>query len=1024
MHSMIRNRRLTSVGAVALLALGATALVPMRAVAAPADVVISEIMYNPLSDVDGDEFLELANPGATAADVSGWCFGGITLCLPTGTSIAAHGFLVVSPDAARFQSTYGFAPDAVYTGKLSNSGEPLTLSDAGGALVDSVSFTDMAPWPVTPDGLGTSLELIDPSLNNDDPLNWAASTASRGYTPGAVNAVADTGLRPRISDVAATPAAPAPGQAVTVNATITGVTSATLRYKVDFGAEVSKPLTSTGGDTYTGSIPGVPAGHLIRYRIEATNAVGTSSLPRVDDSIVYQGVVASSGVSSALPVFEWFIDDADYSAITSNPTQDITRSAVLAYNGVVYDNVSVNIRGAITQTAPKPNWKFELPHNHDLDMPGYLADPVDEFAMQADWSDHSHGHSLLSWNAFKTAGVANTQEFPVRTQRNAKFQGLYLYLDLFDGTWRDREGYSDKQFYKASHGAFEENRQLADYRFEKKNPEDGDYTPLRSFLSGVEKTGSAQRDYLLANANLPQMLNDAAVWAIVKHVDSNSKNFYLSQDPATGRWSMIPWDLDKTWDSSCCGVTSNFVTPAEPGDTTLLLNQALLAQPEWRAMYFRRLQTLVGQILATGKLEAVYDAQLGPAKPEAALDMAAWPTTSWMSYDKQRTALFGALNARRSVFANDSRMPAPQSAAPNIVINEIQHSPTAGGDAEFLELYNPSSTEAVDLSGWSVSDAIALQIQPGTVILPHATMVFAANDPVFRSTYGSTVFVGGTYKGGLSSAETVTLKRVDGSTADAVSYGGAGWPQVTAGQSLELQDPASDNNNPASWALSTAGGSPGAPNSGSVAQTPPGAPTIGTATAGDGSATVSWTAPGNDGGSAVTGYQVRVVDATNQQVGALHPAGASATSLVVTGLANGTTYRLQVAAVNAAGTGSLSAASNTVTPAAAVSTVKPPVIGTAAPGAAGGSLTAVAKWVAPKGTGTSAITGYRVTALTMSSSAADATVLASTDSPVLGKWARSRTFTLRAGNYRFQVVAISPGGTSVPSARSNNVVPR
>ena len=36
--------------------------------AAPTDVVISELMYNPPSGVDGDEFLELTNPGATAVE--------------------------------------------------------------------------------------------------------------------------------------------------------------------------------------------------------------------------------------------------------------------------------------------------------------------------------------------------------------------------------------------------------------------------------------------------------------------------------------------------------------------------------------------------------------------------------------------------------------------------------------------------------------------------------------------------------------------------------------------------------------------------------------------------------------------------------------------------------------------------------------------------------------------------------------------------------------------------------------------
>jgi hypothetical protein len=97
---------------------------------------------------------------------------------------------------------------------------------------------------------------------------------------------------------------------------------------------------------------------------------------------------------------------------------------------------------------------------------------------------------------------------------------------------------------------------------------------------------------------------------------------------------------------------------------------------------------------------------------------------------------------------------------------------------------------------------------------------------------------------------------------------------------------------------------------------PPGAPTIGTAVAGNASATVNWTAPASDGGSAITSYDVRVVNAANAQVGALRTAAVGATSLVVTGLTNGTAYRFQVRAVNAIAAGPYSALSIAVTPSA------------------------------------------------------------------------------------------------------------
>ena len=250
---------------------------------------------------------------------------------------------------SRFRTLYGFDPTAVYTGKLSNGGEKLTIKDAGGAVIDSTTYSDTNGWPVTPDGGGKSLELRDPTLDHNDPLNWAASTTTRGNTAGAANSTARAGFSPRISTMTPTPAVPSAGQAVQVSATITDFTSATLRYRVDFGAEQSLPLAAAGGDTYSATIPGVAAGHIIRYRVVAANTAGESALPRTDDTIAYEGVMPPTGTQSAIPVLEWFIPDADYNAITSQPTVDIIKPAVIAYGGKVYDNTMVSIRGAISQ---------------------------------------------------------------------------------------------------------------------------------------------------------------------------------------------------------------------------------------------------------------------------------------------------------------------------------------------------------------------------------------------------------------------------------------------------------------------------------------------------------------------------------------------------------------------------------------------------------------------------------------------------------------------------------------------------
>ena len=197
----------------------------------------------------------------------------------------------------------------------------------------------------------------------------------------------------------------------------------------------------------------------------------------------------------------------------------------------------------------------------------------------------------------------------------------------------------------------------------------------------------------------------------------------------------------------------------------------------------------------------------------------------------------------------------------------------------------------------------------------------------------------------------------------------------------------------------------------------PGAMAAPVADRGDRSVFLDWTAPASDGGSPVTTYRITV--RTGATVVRTLDVAAPATSTLVTGLTNGTAYNFRIAAVNALGAGPLSAASNTVTPATV-----PGIPGILAPtqGAAGGALTASANWSAPASTGGSAITNYRVTAMRM---AADGTTVVGTPVVnIVGAGARTRSFTLPAGQYRFQVVAINSVGDGLPSARSTLVAPR
>jgi hypothetical protein len=132
------------------------------------NLVFSEIMYNPpgAGATDGDEFefVELKNIGTSPLDLGGLFFSsGINFTFTNGTTLAPGQLFLLGRNAAALQTRYpGLIVNGVYTGKLDNGGETISISHPHAGVILSVTYNDRAPWPVAADGFGFSLVLADP----------------------------------------------------------------------------------------------------------------------------------------------------------------------------------------------------------------------------------------------------------------------------------------------------------------------------------------------------------------------------------------------------------------------------------------------------------------------------------------------------------------------------------------------------------------------------------------------------------------------------------------------------------------------------------------------------------------------------------------------------------------------------------------------------------------------------------------------------------------------------------------------
>ncbi|MGB2806290.1 MAG: lamin tail domain-containing protein [Sedimentisphaerales bacterium] len=177
-------------------------------------VVINEIMYNPPTGNQNEEYIELHNITGTNVTLyrtdklAPWKFtDGIDYTF-SGSSpfamIPANGYMLLVKDLASFITRYGSMPLGVqviddYSGWLSNAGERLQIGMPGDTdefgtrhyiRIDRVTYSDGSHpedcpggvdlWPTGADGLGKSLSRKDPNDYGNDVINWEAADLSPG----------------------------------------------------------------------------------------------------------------------------------------------------------------------------------------------------------------------------------------------------------------------------------------------------------------------------------------------------------------------------------------------------------------------------------------------------------------------------------------------------------------------------------------------------------------------------------------------------------------------------------------------------------------------------------------------------------------------------------------------------------------------------------------------------------------------------------------------------------------------------
>jgi len=356
-----------------------------------------------------------------------------------------------------------------------------------------------------------------------------------------------------------------------------------------------------GDDIYTVQIPDSvqTSRRLIRYRITVEDTVANSiKVPYPDDPqpnfayFVYDGVPTWSGaiqpgsgdpceaqvvtygtdVMRSLPVYhlltkEQDVLDSQYLPGAGVPEywgHDYLWTGTLVYDGEVYDNVRYRIRGGGHRyDSGKNMWKFDFNRGHyfrardnygsrydttwdKLNLSSTIQNPDYEIRGKQGMFEG------LCYKLFNMVGVPAPKTHWIQfriiddavetgaSQYVGDFWGLYLVVEQMDGRFINEHDLPDGNLYKMDGSGDELNNQGPT------DPDDG--SDLTAFISGY--SSGVTTAWWLTNVDVLRYYSFRTMCEGFHHYDMGSKNYFYYHNPVTDIWSMLPWDLDLTWDDS------------------------------------------------------------------------------------------------------------------------------------------------------------------------------------------------------------------------------------------------------------------------------------------------------------------------------------------------------------------------------------------------------------------------------------------------------------------------------------------
>jgi len=352
--------------------------------------------------------------------------------------------------------------------------------------------------------------------------------------------------------------------------------------------------------------------------------------PKAQPSLPGNGILYSD---NTVPRIDIIIHPDTLNWIYENEESDLEHRAVFVFSsGDIHDtihDIGFRLRGNTSRVSMKKSFKISF----NTYVKGRKYKDVEKLNLNGEHNDPSVSRSLIYWHILREAGLPGARANHVCVYINSNYYGLYANIEHIDEEWLkayygDNDGNLYKCLYPADLNYRGEGQQVykyhnGDYRvYELKTNEDkDDYSDLANFIKVLNKTPLKDLPCALEEVfNVQSYLKIAAIDVLTGNWDGyifNKNNFYLYNDPKTGRFDYIPYDVDNTFGIDWFNInwaTRNMYNWSNSNEQRPLFTR-LMQVPEYKAQYSYYMKQLIDGVTSNPELSAYLSLLEVRAKP-------------------------------------------------------------------------------------------------------------------------------------------------------------------------------------------------------------------------------------------------------------------------------------------------------------------------------------------------------------------------------------------------------------------------